>query len=161
MKKNIIAIVASALIVFFAAVAFTFVYVFISVSKNTAPRKSEISIGSKSFSVDVASDAATRAQGLSGRESLGDGEGMYFIFDKPENYGFWMKDMKFAIDIIWIRGNKVVGIDENVEPEPGKPLSDLKIYYPPQEIDRVLEVNAGTAEKYNLTAGDTVTILSP
>jgi hypothetical protein len=86
---------------------------------------------------------------------------MYFIFDKPGNYGFWMKDMKFPIDIIWISGDEVVGIDENAEPEPGEPLSDLKIYYPPREIDRVLEVNAGAAEKYNLKVGDTVTVLSP
>jgi hypothetical protein len=72
-----------------------------------------------------------------------------------------MKDMKFPIDIIWISGDEVVGIDENAEPEPGKPLSDLKIYYPPREIDSVLEVNAGTAEKYNLKVGDTVAAPSP
>lgn len=94
MKRSIITIIVAALVAFFVAVALTVVYIFVFGSKNTALKKSEVLVGGKSFSVEVVTSDALRARGLSGRESLGDGGGMYFVFDEPGDYGFWMKDMK-------------------------------------------------------------------
>lgn len=119
-------------------------------------RRAEVVIGANTFSVEVASTALARANGLSGRSGLGNGEGMYFIFDSPGNYGFWMKDMKFPIDMIWISGGRVVGLAENAAPDPGVPLWKLKIYYPPELADRVLEIKAGGVRKYGLKDGDSV-----
>ena len=153
-----IAIIVVALVTFFAAIALTVVYVFVFGSKNPALKGSEVLVGGKSFSVEVATSAVERARGLSGRESLGDGEGMYFIFDKAGDYGFWMKDMKFPIDIIWISGGKVVGIAPNAEPEPEKPVWNLKIYYPPEPVDRVLEINSGVVDKDKIKIGDSVIV---
>ncbi len=124
-----------------------------------------ITIAGKKFRVEVADTFASRAKGLSGHAPLAENEGMLFIFDAPGNYGFWMKGMKFPIDIIWIRGDKVVGLTENV-PVP-KGIFDFKTYYPPEPVypargeisggaDKVLEVKAGTVGKYGFRVGDTV-----
>ncbi len=78
---------------------------------------------------------------------------MLFIFDKPGAYSFWMKGMKFSIDIIWIANNKIVGFVENAELPDG-----LKIptYKPSAAIDKVLELNAGTVARDGIKIGDTI-----
>jgi len=123
---------------------------------NSAPRVARVTIGAITFRVEIASTTLEKSRGLSGRDGLAEGSGMFFIFDAPSDYGFWMKDMKFPIDIIWIKGDMVVGFSENAAPEPGKPIWELKIYRPPEPVDRVLEVNAGTAVKYGIKAGSAV-----
>ncbi len=152
MRKKLV-IVGLAAVVFLAADILLF---YNAVSKPHVSYESRLKVGNDIFDVEIASTAAARALGLSGRDILGENEGMFFIFDEPDNYGFWMKDMKFPIDIVWINNEKVVGFSENAEPEPGKQPGDLKIYYPPQPVDRVLEVNAGTAVKYGIKAGSPV-----
>ncbi len=110
------------------------------------------------FSVEIADTEIERNLGLSGRESLAKGSGMLFVFDEPAVYGFWMKDMNFPIDIIWISGNKIIGWEENVNPEPGIPDSDLKRYYPPEAIYMALEVPAGTVSSENIGVGDEISL---
>jgi uncharacterized membrane protein (UPF0127 family) len=65
-----------------------------------------VRIGEKVIKAEVRDTDAGRSLGLSGKESLKANEGMLFIFDTPTTYGFWMKDMKFAIDIVWLDPNK-------------------------------------------------------
>lgn len=130
-----------------------------------------VSIGGKTFTVELADTILTRTRGLSGRENLPDDSGMLFTFPSSTRNGFWMKDMKFAIDIVWIGKSspshvlpgktwegKVIGVTENIMPEPGKRLWSLKIYYPPEDIDMALEVNAGAVKKYGLKIGDSVSV---
>lgn len=101
--------------------------------------------------VDVAEDNIARAQGLSGRKSLKDDQGMLFIFETLGIYKFWMKDMNFPIDIIWFDGNqKIVYIEKNVLPE-----SYPKLFGPDEETKYVLEVVAGFSQKNDLKVGDT------
>ncbi len=107
------------------------------------------------FGVEVAGNTVKRAQGLSGRLYLSGNEGMIFLFGAPGNHGFWMKDMKFPIDILWIRGERIVGWEEEAQPARG--LEELVIYYPPEPVDKVLEINAGLIRKYGLKIGDTIT----
>ncbi len=116
-----------------------------------------LKVNGTEFSVEMADTTLSRMKGLSGRDGLAENEGMFFVFDSPANQGFWMKDMKFPIDIIWVKGDKIVGFAENVQPEPGKTVFGLKIYNSPEPVDRVLEVNAGTVAKYGFKAGDEVT----
>lgn len=137
-------------------------------TRNPILRGAEVTVGAKTFRVEVASTTLEKSRGLSGRDSLDESNGMFFIFDTPSNYGFWMKDMKFPIDIIWIKGSpsqvlpgktwegKVAGVSENAAPEPGKPFWSMKIYYPPEPVDRALEVNAGDVKRYGIKAGDQV-----
>ena len=69
-----------------------------------------------------------------------------------------MKDMKFPIDIVWINGNKIVGFSEDVRPQPDSSIFGLKSYYPPEAVDRVLEVGAGIVQKYGIQVGDSVSL---
>jgi uncharacterized membrane protein (UPF0127 family) len=84
---------------------------------------------------------------------------MFFTFATGSVQSFWMKDMNFPLDMIWISGNTVVGFAQNVSaPAPGMALWKLPIYASPGNTDKVLEVNAGTVAKYNIRVGDAVTI---
>jgi uncharacterized membrane protein (UPF0127 family) len=121
-------------------------------------QKAQIQISGQKFNVEIANNPITRARGLSGRESLGENQGMLFIFDSPGNHGFWMKDMKFAIDIIWIKNNKIIGFEENVGPQIGAKEWELKIYYPPEPVDKVLEIPAGGVQKYGFKIGHEISI---
>lgn len=105
--------------------------------------------------VEVASTAQTREKGLSGRDRLEPGQGMLFVFMQPAVYTFWMKDMKFPIDILWINGQELVDITTDVPlPEPGEALPQ---YFPQSPADKVLEVPAGFARTNGLRTGMTVT----
>ncbi len=109
-----------------------------------------LTVGQTSITVEMADTETTRAQGLSGRRGLADHTGMLFVFDKPGFYGFWMKDMKFSLDMIWIDENwKVVDITKNASPKsfPGTYMSSEPVKY-------VLEVPAGFTEQNNIKIGD-------
>ena len=110
--------------------------------------------------VEIADTPAKRTQGLSGRESLAENAGMIFIFPEPKIQNFWMKDMKFPIDIIWIRqtadGDRVVGFVENAPPASGQSENNLTIYSSPENVDRVLEINAGLVKKWGIKVGDQI-----
>ncbi|MDP2598198.1 MAG: DUF192 domain-containing protein [Candidatus Liptonbacteria bacterium] len=143
-----IALIAT-LVIFYAA----------SLRPNPQLRKTEIMIGTNTFNVEVASTTLELARGLSGREGLAPGTGMLFLFNgiinRPGIQHFWMKDMRFPLDIIWISGDKVVGFSENVPPPAsGTSSGDLVIYNSPDNTDKVLEVNAGTVEKGGIKVGD-------
>ena len=118
----------------------------------------ELTINEKKLQVEIADTQGKRSKGLGGRESLGEGKGMLFIFPKADKYPFWMKGLNFPLDFIWINGDKVVDILPNVSPpSPGQPDESLTIYQPRVEIDKVLEINGGTAEKLGIKFDDTVT----
>lgn len=112
--------------------------------------------------VEVADSAEERRVGLSEHVSLAPDRGMLFLFDEPGAYAFWMKDMDFSIDIIWLNGETIVGIEPNVPvPTPGVGTGDLPIYEPEFPTDRVLEVNAGLAAAHGLAPGDFLDIQLP
>lgn len=99
-----------------------------------------LTIGDTTLLVEISDDAQKRAQGLSGRTSLQSNTGMLFLFEEAFLASFWMKDMNFALDFLWIRDGVVVDITENVPAPTG---DDLPTYSPNQPVDMVLEVNAG------------------
>ncbi len=114
-----------------------------------------ISIGDATYDLLIADTLSLRQQGLSGRPSLGESEGMLFVFDNSAVQHFWMKDMLFSIDIIWINENrKIVGFVENASPEsyPESFSSEVPVQY-------VLEVNVGEVQKNGITVGDSVTFV--
>ncbi|MBI4085497.1 MAG: DUF192 domain-containing protein [Candidatus Liptonbacteria bacterium] len=125
---------------------------------ETGKSKTVLSVGSQTFDVEIADSTSSRMQGLSGKNSLGEKEGLLFVFPSPGNYGFWMKDMNFPIDIVWINNSKVIGFSENLQPEPNKSVFALSVYYPPGSVDQVLEINAGAVAKYDLKIGDAVNL---
>lgn len=106
--------------------------------------------------VDVAATEAARDQGLGGRDSLADDRGMLFLFPAPGSYGFWMKDMRFPIDIVWVASGAVAGWEADVDPQIGAAESELKVYEPPEPVDSVIELPAGKAAALGLRVGDPV-----
>lgn len=115
---------------------------------------SEVFIAGQSIRVDLVATEADRTRGLSGRTGLDRDQGMLFVFDVPAIYGFWMKDMLFPIDIIWISENGlVVDIKESAEPS-----SYPEIFSPKAPAKYVLEVNAGFSREFGLKIGDSVTL---
>lgn len=110
-----------------------------------------------SVMVQVVKSNKAKRKGLSDRQSLGSDKGMLFVYNNFEKHTFWMKDMLFPIDIIWIENDKVVGYDENLLPEyPAK-----TIYSSDFPINRVLEVNAGFVREHGLEIGDLLDITIP
>ncbi len=141
----------------------TFLFFFLDEKKNTLLQKSAliklaaiptVQIGTHLIPVEVVKNAASRQKGLSGKKTLAQDSGLLFIFPSPGVYGFWMKDMYFPIDIVWINNKKVVGIEKNVSID-FNPTSP-KIFYPPSPVQYVLEINAGMAEKREIKPQDTV-----
>lgn len=146
---------------FLAAIGIFVVLVIVGVALSSTMRKQEpetkIKIGEAVFNVEIADDTIGQAKGLSGRENMPAENGMLFVFLKPEIQKFWMKDMKFPIDIIWIQDNKVVGMVVGAEPpvvsgaEPA-----YEIYSSPEPVNKVLEINAGQVQLLGIKVGDTV-----
>ncbi|MDP3986859.1 MAG: DUF192 domain-containing protein [Nanoarchaeota archaeon] len=103
------------------------------------------------FDVEIASSVEDRERGLSGRESLDLDKGMFFVFPQERDYGFWMKDMSFPIDLLWIdKEGEIVGLEKNMQPC----KESCEVFYSLENISYVLEINAGLAEEYNLREGD-------
>lgn len=116
-----------------------------------------VTIREHTICVEIRDTDAERQRGLSGRDPLREKHGMLFLFPLPGKYTFWMKEMKFALDFLWIRDSRVVDITQNVPPpEAGTPLNQLKVYGPAQEVDQVLELNAGTITSLGIATGDAV-----
>ncbi|MCX6747455.1 MAG: DUF192 domain-containing protein [Candidatus Nomurabacteria bacterium] len=112
----------------------------------------KISIAGIPLRVEFADTKEAQALGLSFRTPLKEDEGMLFVFDRPNTYKFWMKDMNFAIDMIWLDVNKkIVYIERNATPE-----SYPKLFGPDQDAKYVLEVIAGFSAKHNLKIGDSL-----
>jgi len=108
-------------------------------------------INGQKIQVEVANTEVSQINGLSGREALCASCGMLFVYNNSIQRAFWMKNMNFPLDIIWLRGNKVIGISAGLPPEGEKPL---RIYASPEPVDMVLEVNAGFADRNEIKVGD-------
>ena len=107
--------------------------------------------------VEIADTDASREQGLSDRASLPTNHGMLFVFDTPGQYGFWMKDMHFSLDMVWINADKTLaGVTKNLLPS-----TYPSVFPPPNPIQYVLEINAGSADKFGLVSGAIVDFTLP
>lgn len=113
-----------------------------------------LSNGYVNIPVTIASTSLEQEKGLSGSENLPPDAGKLFIFNTPGKYGFWMKDMSYGLDIVWIdRDFRIVGITKGVKPE-----SYPEVFYPPQEVQYVLEVNADFSTENNLSENQLLTL---
>ncbi|MDA2922283.1 DUF192 domain-containing protein [Patescibacteria group bacterium AH-259-L07] len=116
---------------------------------------SRVKINNVLINVELAQTLKEKTRGLSGRDTLYENQGMLFIYDTQDLYSFWMKDMKFPLDIIWIdKKYQIIDLHTNVLPE-----SYPQTFQPKNPVQYVLEVNTGFCEKHNITVGDTVSML--
>jgi uncharacterized membrane protein (UPF0127 family) len=105
------------------------------------------------FSLYLAKTQDEQSVGLAKYNKINQNQGMLFLFQKADNYSFWMKDMQFPIDIIFIENNKVVDVFQNV---PVSLNDNLPVYTTKTKANKVLEVNAGLAKKYGIKVGTEV-----
>lgn len=115
-----------------------------------------VNINGRTISVDLAETPEAQRRGLSGRETLDGDAGMLFLFPEKQITGFWMKEMRFPIDIVWISEGEIIGIEKNIDPQIGAREEDLKIYFPPFAVDAVLEISAGKADEWGIIVGDKI-----
>jgi len=101
--------------------------------------------------VEISDSPAKRFLGLGNRDSLRVGWGMLFVFEDLKPHSFWMKKMRFPIDIIWLHNHRIVEIAQRVPPPEGdKEPMKLK---PDNPCNFVLEIEAGRAEELGLAEG--------
>ena len=125
----------------------------LTLPQTQSPR---LSVNDHIIYLDISDTPEKRTQGLSGRDSMPQDHGMLFIFDSPQKPQFWMYEMKFPLDFVWINGNKVVQLNENIPaPLTGESPAVIRPDYP---VDKVLEVNAGFIKSAAIKIGDEVKI---
>jgi hypothetical protein len=139
MKKQIIMSVAILTVLVFAGSYFF--------SKKN-PKLAEI--GGHKFKLELAVNGKERERGLGGRESLCRDCAMLFVFPQEGAYSFWMKDMRFNLDIIWVSDGKIVQLAKNVD------HGSLATITPKKPANLVLEINAGLSDEYGLKEDDRV-----
>jgi uncharacterized membrane protein (UPF0127 family) len=111
-----------------------------------------LSIGNTTIVVETANTYTARINGLSGREGLDERAGMIFEFMDEDYHEFWMKDMKFPIDIIWLdKDFKVVDIKRDARPE-----SYPESFSPKEKSKYVIEVVSGFADRHEVSIGQKV-----
>lgn len=114
-----------------------------------------IKIGTQSLSVEIAKTIPEITLGLGQRETLGS-DGMLFVLPVRVIPTFWMKDMHFDLDFIWIDRTRVVDLTEHVSAQRGDPDYKLRVYSPRGPVTHVLEMESGAVKKKGINIGDTV-----
>ena len=110
------------------------------------------------FNVQIADTEGERELGLSYRSAMEDKSGMFFDFPSDSTNGFWMKGMKFNLDIIFISSDyKIIKIFKQLQPC-SDDLSKCLGYAPDKPYRYVLEINGGLSDKLGITEGQTVVV---
>lgn len=138
------------LCIFIAAVAAgILVYVWYVRTPQTMLPTKTVTIGSTRVVAEIASTPQEQEQGLSGRSSLPEGKAMLFVFAEPQVLSFWMKDMHFPIDIIWIGADdSVLGSEQHISPD-----TYPAVFSSPASTQYALEVPAGFVEAHAIAEG--------
>lgn len=110
-------------------------------------------IGGQRVWIEIVEGIEEQSLGLGQRDSLAWDHGMYFPYARAAFYVFWMKDMRFDIDIVWIRDGRVIDLHHRVAHAVEPPLPR---YRPREAADAVLEVPAGYAQAHGWGIGDRV-----
>jgi uncharacterized membrane protein (UPF0127 family) len=145
-KENIRLILGVAVVIFALLLLLTLLF---------SRKSTKVIVEGQTFIVKVAKTDKEKQIGLSETKKLDKNKGMLFVFDTADYYAFWMKNMKFPIDIIYVNGNKVTTVIHQAQPTS---LLDMPIYQPNEKSDKVLEINSGLSKTYNIKAGSVVKI---
>jgi uncharacterized membrane protein (UPF0127 family) len=110
--------------------------------------------GARTIDAEVATTEPQSERGLGYRDTLAPDAGMIFDLHEERVPSFWMKGMRFALDMVWIGADKrVVGVTPDIRPEPRVADAQLRRYAPAEPVRYVLEVGSGGAARLGLVAG--------
>lgn len=154
MRKSIVAILAAILLLQPLALA----------AQETLPpwrqelpegrQQATITVGETEVQVDLAMTPGEQTLGLGYRNGLDEDAGMLFVNGDARPRTFWMKGMRFCLDIIWIQDDRIVGAAQNVCPDPeGTADSDRATYSSGEPVTYVLEMYAGWLEEHGYGPG--------
>ncbi len=156
-KKNIIFFITGILLVIF-------LFYFFEQREEVEPEISNacgsysttnIQISGITLKAQIADTDCKTQLGLSGRKSLEKDNALLFTFPRMGNYGFWMKDMNFSLDIIWVGESfTITGIQKNISQNTYPEIfgENFKARY-------VIEVKSGFSDAYGIKVGDKIKIL--
>lgn len=155
MEKHVIYSILSFIVAF--VLLATLSYVLIARRSQGLP-ETWITAGDTKIRAEIAASPLARARGLSYRDELPEGRGMLFTFGRAQRHAFWMKGMRFPIDIVWIKDSVVVDVTPDVPPASSSSMLDIKTYLPLVPADDVLELPAGYAAAHNIVPGTRITL---
>ncbi|MBW4636192.1 MAG: DUF192 domain-containing protein [Iphinoe sp. HA4291-MV1] len=119
------------------------------------PIGATLTINNHTIEMEVAQQPHELAKGLKFRSALPSNRGMLFVPEKPQRIKLWMKDMRFPIDMVFVRNGTVVSIVENAPPCKQQPCP---LYDSIKDVDKVIELPAHTIGKINLKTGSAINI---
>jgi uncharacterized membrane protein (UPF0127 family) len=111
-------------------------------------RTTQMTIGGKSLTLEIADTDATREHGLMKRDSMPADHGMIFVFDQDAQRSFWMKNTRIPLDIIFIESSGKVVSTASMKPYDwtGVPSHRPAKY--------AIELNVGVVDQLGVKAGD-------
>ncbi len=149
MQRNLLVLLS--LVAFVCGIVLVIAFIFFS----SAP-SSSVCYKENCFEVELSLTAEQHASGLSNRDNLLASRGMLFVFESEGEYPFWMKDMKFPLDIVWISANgTVVFIQKNALPCDASMCVSIN---PGKNAKYVLELNANKTSEIQLSVSDKLDI---
>lgn len=119
------------------------------------PITAQAKIGKEVIQLEVAKTPQQQALGLMFRTSLAPDRGMLFPFGRPRIVGFWMKNCKISLDMIFLRNGVVKGIQVNALPCQQDPCPT---YGPDVPVDMVIELGGGRSQELGVKVGDRISI---
>ena len=145
------------IVIMFVLVAF-FKQPVVSLVSNYDANTSKLLLpNGKVIVTEIADTFEKRSKGLSGRDNLANDSAMVFVFNTENYYSFWMPDMNFPIDIVWLDSEyKVVDVAKNVEPMPELEQKNLPMYVNKEPAMYAVEFNAGFFDLNNLALGQKI-----
>ena len=133
-------------IILFLCFLFSGILIYLTANYFFIYKTQKISINWNTFTLYIADNNFKIKKWLSIFKNIKKNQGMIFIFPDTNYYGFWMKNMKFDIDLLWINKNwKIVWYINNFKKE-----TYPKIFFPAKKIKYVIELNNQAIEKYNI-----------
>lgn len=146
------------LILIVAALGVSFLFLFNepvdeeALCKELSLAVKEVSIEENVFYLTIADTQEARTCGLSYKKEIANNAGMFFVFEKPNFYGIWMKDMHFPIDVVWLDENRIIiHREEMVSPD-----SYPRVFSSPMPAQYIIEFKAGTISEKDISLGDRV-----
>ena len=125
------------------------------ISGSNGHQQVNVTVNGLVLVTDISVTNEQMTKGLSEKDDLAENEAMLFVFGNEAKHTFWMKDMKFPIDIIWIDSDKtIIHIENNLQPCSSEVLCPT--YRPNDDSMYVLETVGGFAEKYDIIKGTRV-----
>jgi hypothetical protein len=124
---------------------------------QSLPISAQVTIADQIIQLEVARTPTEQSIGLMYRDRLPDNRGMLFPFKPPRPVGFWMKNVKISLDMVFLLNGRVIEIANNVSPCKVEPCP---LYGPSQAVDQVIELRGNRARELGLKVGDRLTIQS-